>query len=246
VDLNSVETSFQSTLHRRGKSSLEVLDVLRSHLLRFRVQVVPGDCARGIDIVWPAVQVFASNSARREPGRHSAGFSACVTQLDHHLLALTVGKLDDFLQVLDLAVLPKTHVFRSDTTLRRNGSRFDTGDTGTTLDDAAHVLVWLSAIRFPKITLVPTYRDVPHGVVPIISRVLAEWRERDAVVESQATELERFEEFRDALGLFSDESSARRRVLSGCEVWDARCGLVDVVRLFFDVRLNGVVGSHCD
>jgi hypothetical protein len=96
-----------------------------------------------------------------------------------------------------------------------------------------------------KTTLTATYRDVPHGVVSIVSRVLAEWRERDAVVESQATELERFEEFRDALGIFSDESSSRGRVLSGCEVWDARCRLVDVVRLLFDVCLDGVVGSHC-
>jgi hypothetical protein len=86
---------------------------------------------------------------------------------------------------------------------------------------------------------------VPHRVVPIVSRVLAERRERDAVVESQATELERLEEFRDALGIFSDESSSRGRVLSGCEVWDARCCLVDVMRLLFDVCLDGVVGSHC-
>jgi hypothetical protein len=63
-----------------------------------------------------------------------------MTQLDHHLLALTVCKLDDFVQVLDLAVLPKAHVFRSDAALWRNGSRFDTGNTRTTLDDAAHVL----------------------------------------------------------------------------------------------------------
>jgi hypothetical protein len=102
----------------------------------------------------------------------------------------------------------------------------------------------MSASRFLKITLVTTYRDVPHSIVSIVGRVLAEWRERNAVVESQATELERFEEFRDALGLFGDESSACRRVLSGCEVWDARCRLVDIVWLLFDVCLDGVVGSH--
>jgi hypothetical protein len=120
VDFDGVETSFQSTLHGRGKSSLEVLDILGGHLLWFGVEVVPWDGTRGVHIVWPAVQVLASNSARREPGRHGTGLSACVAQLNHHLLALTVRKLDDFLQVLDLAVLPKAHVFRSDAALWRD------------------------------------------------------------------------------------------------------------------------------
>jgi hypothetical protein len=89
-----------------------------------------------------------------------------------------------------------------------------------------------------------TYGDVPHCIMAIISRILAQWRESDAVVESEATEFEWFEEFRNALGLLGNESSARGGILSRREVRDARRCLVDVVRLLFDVRLDGVVRRH--
>jgi len=78
----------------------------------------------------------------------------------------------------------------------------------------------------------------------ILSAILTEWRESDAVVQGKTTEFERFEEFRDALGLLGDESSTGGRILSRREVWDARRCLVDVVRLLFDVRLDGVVRRH--
>lgn len=65
-------------------------------------------------------------------------------------------------------------------------------------------------------------------------------------MEGKATEFQRFEEFRDALCLIGDEGSARRRVLSRCEVRDARRRLVDIVRLLFDVNLDSVVGRHCN
>ena len=78
----------------------------------------------------------------------------------------------------------------------------------------------------------------------IICRILTQRRERDAVVESETTELERLEQLRNALSFFCDESSARWRILSRREVWDARRCLVDVVRLLFDVRLDRMVRRH--
>lgn len=89
-----------------------------------------------------------------------------------------------------------------------------------------------------------TYGNVPHSVVSIICAVLTERRESDAVVEGQATELEWFEQLGNALGLLGDESSTGGRILSRREVWDARRCLVDVMRLFFNVRLDSVVGRH--
>ena len=71
----------------------------------------------------------------------------------------------------------------------------------------------------------------------VIGRVLAQRRESNAVVESETTDLEWFEQLGNTLGLLGDESSTGGRVLSRCEVWNARRGLVDVVRLLFDVRL---------
>lgn len=87
--------------------------------------------------------------------------------------------------------------------------------------------------------------NVPHRVVAIIGRVLAKWRQGDAVVQGQAAELERLEELGHALGLVGDKSGARGRVLSRREVWNAWCGLIHVVRLLLDVGLDGVVGRHC-
>jgi hypothetical protein len=80
--------------------------------------------------------------------------------------------------------------------------------------------------------------------VPVLSRVLAQWRESNAVVQSEAAELERLEEFRDTLGLFGDESSSCRRVLSWSKIADTLGGSVGVVWLFFDIALDGVVGRH--
>ena len=85
----------------------------------------------------------------------------------------------------------------------------------------------------------------------VISTVLAERRKSDAVVESEATELERLEQLGDGLGLLGDQSSTSGRTLSRSEVWDARRCLVDVVRLLFNVRLyskrfKSAQGLRCD
>jgi len=80
--------------------------------------------------------------------------------------------------------------------------------------------------------------------VAIVGAVLAQWRESDAVVESEATELEWFEQLGNALGVLGDERSTGWRILSRSKVWDAGRCLVDVVRLLFDVRLDGVVRRH--
>ena len=85
---------------------------------------------------------------------------------------------------------------------------------------------------------------MPHGVVSILGRILAQRRKCDAVVQSQTTKFERFEELRNTLGIFCNESSARWWILGGSEVGDARRRLVDVVRLLFDVRLDSVVGRR--
>jgi hypothetical protein len=238
VNLDSIEPCFQRTLDRSRKSSLEVFDVLQSHLLRFGMGIIPRNRARSVNVVWPAVQLFSSDCSRRQPWRHGARFPACVPQLDHHLLTLAVSELDHFVQVLDLTVLPETHVFGSDAALRSDRSSFDTGNSWSALDDAAHVLEVYQRVTSLGVRLGITYSDVPHGVVAIVSRVLAQRRERDAVVESETTELERLEQLRDALGLFGDQSSTCWRVLSRGEVRDARRCFVDIVRLLLDVRLQ--------
>jgi len=117
VNLNSIKSSFQRPLHRSRKRSLEILDILQGHLLGISMVLVPRDSARSVNVVWPAVQLFASDSSRGQPRRYGARFAACVAQLDHHLLALAVGELDYFGQVLDLAVFPEAHVFGGDAAL---------------------------------------------------------------------------------------------------------------------------------
>lgn len=81
--------------------------------------------------------------------------------------------------------------------------------------------------------------------MPIVRRILAKRRQRDAVVQRETAEFQRFEELWYVLAsVLGDQSSARRRVLGGREVGNARSGFVDIVWLFFDVRFDGVVGGH--
>ena len=72
--------------------------------------------------------------------------------------------------------------------------------------------------------------ELPWRGVTILRRVLAEWREEDAVLELDSTDLQRFEESRDrlAVGLRID-SGTRRRILRWCKVGHVRSRSVDVV-----------------
>lgn len=81
--------------------------------------------------------------------------------------------------------------------------------------------------------------------MPIVRRILTQRRQCDTVMQRETAEFQRFEKLGHILaGVFGDESSARRRVLGGREVGNARSGFVDIVWLFFDVRFDGVVGGH--
>ena len=73
------------------------------------------------------------------------------------LLALTVRKLDNPLQRLDLRIFPQATVLRSNSTLGRDCSSFDHGKTRPSLDDPAQV------------------GEMPSRLMAIFSRILAEW-----------------------------------------------------------------------
>lgn len=103
-----------------------------------------------------------------------------------------MGKVDEALDGFDLRILPKAHVFGCDATFRRNGSRFDTGQAGAALDYAAHMC------------------EVPVCVVAIWCRVLAKRRKHDPVLEGDAANLERMEDFGNRgniLAFFHDRSA---------------------------------------
>lgn len=75
--------------------------------------------------------------------------------LECDLLALTVCKVDYTLQGSLLRILPKTAVFRGDSSLRSHSGGLDHGKTRSALDDASHVC------------------QVPIGLMAVLGRVLA-------------------------------------------------------------------------
>jgi hypothetical protein len=247
MNLNHIKSRLQRPLHRRLEGLFEILNIPLTHLLRLGMVLVPRDRARRVNIVRPAVQVFAGHGSGRKPGRHGAGLSTRVAELNHYFLALRVRELADLRQGGDLAVFPEPDIFRGDAALGGYGGGFDARDGGASLEDAAHVLWQSSVSRFSGDILlfaVFTYGKVPHGIMPIFSGVLAQRREGDAVLEGEAAELEGFEEFGDGFGFFGDESGSCGGVLGGCEVRGVGGGFVDVVGFFFNVCFDGVVGGH--
>jgi hypothetical protein len=144
VDLNGVETGCECTLDGSSKRGLEVLDVLQSHLPRRGVVLVPGDRTRGVDIIWPAVEVLASNGTGGQPRSYGACFPASVGELNHQLLALAVSKFACGAQALDLAVFPESNIFRGDAAICGDGGCFDASKTGTSLHNTSDVRLVLS------------------------------------------------------------------------------------------------------
>lgn len=137
VDLNGIKPSLQGTLNRVCEGDLELDDILHRHLSRAGMVLIPRNGARGVDIIRPAIELLTGNSAGREPWCNSACFPASVAELDHHLLALTVRELDDFAEILDLAVFPESVVFRRDSSVCCDCRGFDARDAGATLNDTA-------------------------------------------------------------------------------------------------------------
>jgi len=116
-----------------------------------------------------------------------------------------VGKVNDTLDGLNLAVLPETDVLRGDSSFRSHGGGLNGDKTRSALDDTAKV------------------SNVPVGHVSVLSRILAQRREHDTVLHRQTTNLERLEELGDCLAIFRDESSSsywvlKRGVVRGLEM----------------------------
>ena len=59
-----------------------------------------------------------------------------MCELNHDLLALAVGELDDFLEGLHLAVFPEPNVFGRDAAFFRHGCGFYGRESGSSLHDA--------------------------------------------------------------------------------------------------------------
>jgi hypothetical protein len=74
---------------------------------------------------------------------------------------------------------------------------------------------------------------------------LAQWREKNAVLELQSSDLQWLEKLRDSLSIFlRDYCSSWTGVLERSEVGDCWRWLVVVNGLLLDVGLDGVVAGH--
>jgi len=127
VDLNNIKPSLHSPLRSIRKRLLEGLNVVQRHLLGIRMFLVPGDRARGIYIVWPAIEILPGNLATAQPRSDGGCLPTSMGKLDHDLLALAVGEVDHLLERRDLAVLPETDILGCDAALRSHGGGFDGG-----------------------------------------------------------------------------------------------------------------------
>jgi len=139
VDLNDIKPSLHSPPRSISERLLERLDILKRHLFRLGVLVIPRDRTRRIHVVWPPVEILTRDLAAAQPRRYCGSLAAGVCELNHDLLALAVSEVDDLLERGDLAVFPYTDIFGRDAALRRYSGGFDAGDTWAALDDAC---VW--------------------------------------------------------------------------------------------------------
>lgn len=78
----------------------------------------------------------------------------------------------------------------------------------------------------------------------ILRRVLAHWRDHDAVLESKTTQLERLEDFGDGTAEFGDCGSGGD-LLVGCEVGAFLAGVVLEIFGGCLVKLDGSVRVFC-
>lgn len=129
-----------------------------------------------------------------------------MRELNSDLLALGVRELDDALEAeltLELAVGPDASVFGRDAALGQDGRGLDDGETRPARDDATQVGL------------------VPGPEMPIFTRVLAQWRQEDAILKGRTADRERLEELGDGLVVWLGVCGCSGgRVLSWGEVGD--------------------------
>lgn len=154
-------------------------------------------------------------------------------------------ELGDCLERGDLRILPEPGVFGGDSALRHYGCGFDHGEARAALDDAAEV------------------GEMPGGVVAVLGGVLAEGGEHDAVLEGDAADGERLEEFGDRVAIrLGGGGRSCWRLLGGSVVgylneirvgivWDGQwtyswSGLVGDIRsgVMLTLACNTVMGRH--
>src|SRR2546421_12013123 len=170
MDFNDVEPCLKGPLHRRHKSSLELLNVLFCHRSRLWIPVTEGQRTRRFHSIRPPPNSLYGCVSHTQPRRNRTRLAPCMSELDPNLLPLAMRKLYDSPEWSDLAVFPQTGVFGRDAAFGEYGGCFDKSETGATRDNAAPV------------------REAAVGEVGVVSRVLAERREGDAALAGYGAE----------------------------------------------------------
>lgn len=102
VDFHKVHPRFDRPLDRCDPGLLELLDLGLGHGLGRGELVVEWNVAWAFDIIRPPSDGLGGRVRHTEPGRHGAGFAACVRELDSDDLVLTMYELYHSTQWLDL------------------------------------------------------------------------------------------------------------------------------------------------
>lgn len=182
VDFDHVEAGFEGAADGGNPGFLQLFDVGERHFVGRRVVGVVGDRTRGFDVVGPAAYILCRDGSHRQPRSYSRGLASRVRDLDADFLALAMREIDNLPQTpvaLYVRVVPDARVLGGDAALWRHGRGFDECEAGAAEDDGGEV------------------REVPGRVVAVLGAVLAEGGEGDAVVEREAADFERGEEFGD-------------------------------------------------
>lgn len=152
--------------------------------------------------IW-ATSMFVGYISTTQPRCQSRRLPARMAKLDHDLLALGMGKVNDFLQCRHLRVLPEADVFRRDSTFWCDRGRLDTCQTWATSKYAAKMLL------------------VPECHMPIVGAILAHWRNYDTILQSQTAKFQWLEQLGNRLSIWLwIVCGASRWQLSRCEVCD--------------------------
>ncbi|KAI6766882.1 hypothetical protein HG531_011242 [Fusarium graminearum] len=110
MQLNHIKTSSYSAVRSFDEIFLELVNLLDAHAARRGVMLVEGFSAGSYDVVGPAVDFLCCCGAGAEPGGYTAGFAACVGELDGDVGVLAVCKVDVFAECVDVGVEPDTSV----------------------------------------------------------------------------------------------------------------------------------------
>lgn len=132
-----------------------------------------------------------------------------ILQLNTNLLILRMSKLDNLCESRDLGIEPDARILWRNSTASLNGRSLHDEQTRATSDDPAHVR-----------------RSIPRLLEAINARVLAQRRDKDAVLEGYTSDRERREELGNGVpvGLRVDCGSCWR-VLSWGEEGNPFCRL---------------------